>query len=464
MILHICNNLMEYSLIDTGGITMQLSLLERLKTRTDLKPALYGRVSTDDQARHGFSIPSQVKMGKELEFNRGLEYLEEIKVFIDDGISGTHENRKDYIELKRLIKNREINLVIITDTDRIGRDTSINTSFAKLLISMGAELFVITDPALDIYTPSGMMQFSMKSVINTYEVHNTRQRAVRGIIQSFEQGNYANPGCPFGYKKINKKLYVNDAEAKVVLLIHELYVEDSMSILKVVEYLRINGYLNRTLKWSVHSVRRILENTVYVGYVYRKDLGRTFYKVSPPIISIELKDKAIKLLRTRKRNSKKSSKHLYYQKVRCVDCDNLCINDTSSKGYRYYLCSKCLKRYSEVKLDDELACEITTEILARTNKSLSDEAKKEFKKIQEREKIIQELYEEEQISRNAYRIEKKLISQSRRLYLQELASKSNLPIDWFRLSIVQKKKHIKKVVIEVSVNMRKKYVIKTTYK
>ena len=56
----------------------------------------------------------------------------------DDGISGTHENRKDYIELKKLVKCGEINLVIITDTDRIGRNTSINTSFAKLLISKGA--------------------------------------------------------------------------------------------------------------------------------------------------------------------------------------------------------------------------------------------------------------------------------------------------------------------------------------
>lgn len=92
---------MEYSLIGTGGITMQLSLIERLKTRSDLRPALYGRVSTDDQARHGFSIPSQVKMGKELEQFKGLKYSEEIKIFIDDGISGTHENRKDYIELKK---------------------------------------------------------------------------------------------------------------------------------------------------------------------------------------------------------------------------------------------------------------------------------------------------------------------------------------------------------------------------
>ena len=443
---------------------MQLSLIERLKTRSDLRPALYGRVSTDDQARHGFSIPSQVKMGKELEQFKGLKYSEEIKIFIDDGISGTHENRKDYIELKKLVKCGDVNLVIITDTDRIGRDTSINTSFAKLLINKGAELFVITDPALDIYTPSGMMQFSMKSVINTYEVHNTRQRAVRGIIQSFEQGNYANPGCPYGYFKRNKKLYINDDEAMVVKLIHNLYVEDNMSILKVVEYLRINRYMNGKLNWSVHSVRRILENTVYIGLVYRKDLDRTFYKVAPPLVSVELKEKAIKLLGTRKRNSKKSTKHLYYQKVRCVDCDNICINDTSSKGYRYYLCSKCLKRYSEVKLDDELGYEITTEILARTNKTLSEEAKREFKKIQQKEKIVQELYEEEQISRNSYRIEKKLISQSRRLYLQELASKSNLPIDWFRLSIVQKKKHIKKIVIEVSVNMRKKYVIDTEYK
>lgn len=162
-------------------------------------------------------------------------------------------------------------------------------------------------------------------------------------------------------------------------------------------------------------------------------------------MSVELKEKAIKLLGTRKRNSKKSTKHLYYKKVRCVDCDNICISDTSSKGYRYYLCSKCLKRYSEVKLDDELGYEITTEILARTNKTLSEEAKKEFKKIQQKEKIVQELYEEEQISRNAYRIEKKLISQSRRLYLRELASKSNLPLDWFRLSIVQKRNTLKKL-------------------
>lgn len=37
--------------------------------------------------------------------------------------------------LKKLVKCGEVNLVIITDTDRIGRDTSINTSFAKLLIN-----------------------------------------------------------------------------------------------------------------------------------------------------------------------------------------------------------------------------------------------------------------------------------------------------------------------------------------
>lgn len=105
-------------------------------------------------------------------------------------------------------------------------------------------------------------------------------------------------------------------------------------------------------------------------------MDRTFYKVAPPSVGVELKEKAIKLLGTRKRNSKKSTKHLYYQKVRllkvrCVDCDNICINDTSSKSYRYYLCSKCLKRYNEIKLDDELGYGITTERLARTNKIFS---------------------------------------------------------------------------------------------
>ena len=115
----------------------------------------------------------------------------------------------------------------------------------------------------------------------------------------------------------------------VVKLIHKLYVEDNMSIPKVVEYLKINGYKNGKLNWSVYSVRRILESTVYIGLVYREDLDRTFYKVDPLLMSVELKEKAIKLLGTRKRNSKKSTKHFYYQKVRCVECDNICNNDTS---------------------------------------------------------------------------------------------------------------------------------------
>ena len=115
----------------------------------------------------------------------------------------------------------------------------------------------------------------------------------------------------------------------VVKLIHNLYVEDNMSIPKVVEYLKINEYKNGKLNWSVYSVRRILESTVYIGLVYREDLDRTFYKVAPLLMSVELKEKAIKLLGTRKRNSKKSTKHFYYQKVRCVECDNICNNDTS---------------------------------------------------------------------------------------------------------------------------------------
>ncbi len=449
---------------------MQLSLLERLKLRNDIKPALYARVSTDDQARNGFSIPSQVKMGKEFQEQRGLDYVQEIKSFVDDGISGTHENRPNYIELRKQIKSGEINLVIITDTDRIGRDTAINTGFAKLIISKGAELFVITDPALDIYTPSGMMQFSMKSVINTYEVHKTRQSAVRGIVQSFEQGNYANPGCPYGYNKIKNKngkgykLLINNNEAEVVLLIHELYVKDGMSILKVVEYLRINGYMNGKLKWSVHSVRRVLENIVYIGNVYRRDLARTFYNITPPIVSNELKNSTLTLLGTRKRCSKKANKHLYHQKVRCSDCDNICINDTSSKGYRYYLCSMCKRRFSEIKLDDEIACKITIELLSKTDEKLSSEAKKKFKILQDKEYIIQELFEDERISKKAYRIEKKLISQARRLYLQELSKRVIIPIDWYHLSIVQKKKYIKRIVLEIRVQMSKKYVIKISFK
>ncbi|WP_166082269.1 recombinase family protein [Erysipelothrix anatis] len=437
---------------------MNIPIRDRLSSRNDLRPGLYARVSTDDQARNGFSIPSQIKMGKDLVHEKEWLIRENIEVFVDDGISGTHENRPQFNKLKEAIKNKSVNLLIITDTDRISRETYISQNFANLLMKHGVELYVITDPTLDIYTASGMLQFTIKSAFNTYEVRKTRASAMRGIIQSFEQGNYANPGAPYGYTKKKKKLYINNDESEVVQLIHELYIEADMSIPKVVEYLRINQYNTGKRTWSEFSVRRVLESPVYIGHVHRDDLNRTFYNIAPKIITEDIKERVYKLLKERKRSHKGVNKHLFYRKVRCKDCDNICINDTSSKGYRYYICSKCLKRFSEVKLDDQIAFEFSIELLKRINIERSDSAKKQFKVYQKREQIINELYIDERISKQSFKYEKKLISQERRVFIKTVSVDINSNVDWYGFSIALKKKYSKSILEEIVVSMDDKSV------
>lgn len=441
---------------------MNKPIRDRLASRNDLRPALYARVSTDDQARNGFSIPSQIKMGTELISENEWVTTENIEVFVDDGISGTHENRPQFNKLKESIKNRGINFLIITDTDRISRETYISQNFANMLMKYNVELYVITDPTLDIYTPSGMLQFTIKSAFNTYEVRKTRASAVRGIIQSFEQGNYANPGVPFGYTKNNKKLYINEQEAAVVRLIHDLYIQSDMSVLKVVEYLKINDYKKEGKHFSQGSIKKILTNPVYIGIVRRNDLNRTFNNIAPAIITDEVKEQVFKLLSIRKRIHTRKNKHLFYRRVICKHCNNLCINDTSSKGYRYYLCSMCGKRFSEVKLDEQIADALSLKLLENENQSKADIAKKKFKEYQKREQAISDLYNGNLISKQSYKYEKKRISQERRVYLQGISSDIQADINWHTFAIQKKKMISSKLILDIKVSMIDKIVIDYT--
>jgi len=82
--------------------------------------AIYARVSTDDQAERGYSLPSQIEACKQFATQKGLNV---VSVYNDD-ISGAMpiSARPEGEQLQEAINTRLINTVIVYCVDRLSRD------------------------------------------------------------------------------------------------------------------------------------------------------------------------------------------------------------------------------------------------------------------------------------------------------------------------------------------------------
>ena len=77
--------------------------------------AIYARVSTEEQAKHGFSIPAQIRECQNLIGHR------QALVFSDQGVSGETLIRPALEELRQRIEVGEISAVYCLDPDRLSR-------------------------------------------------------------------------------------------------------------------------------------------------------------------------------------------------------------------------------------------------------------------------------------------------------------------------------------------------------
>ncbi|QIK57028.1 recombinase family protein [Erysipelothrix sp. HDW6A] len=444
------------------------TLIERLQDHPGIKPCIYARVSTQKQLNAGFSLQSQIDRSKQSLEWYGINPVSEIVIYSDGAKSGSDTKRNDLQQMKKDIESGIVNLVIVTVTDRVGRDVIDNMEFRKFIIKCNSEMLFINNPSLDIYTLEGGFQYGLDSLIGWRELNSTRQRAVAGIIKSFENGNYANPRCPYGYRKVknkNKKgfkIYIDTKQADVVKLIHKLYLKDSYNVEQVASYLRINK-IDEGRVWNDDIVRKILRNTVYCDIIVREDLGRTFagIGIAPVIISIETKKKVLELLQRRSRSHRNDNKHIFYMQVVCINCNALCTNDTvKNRKYRYYQCKKCKSRYSEVQLEEEVSEFLIDKVVSEKNREEHEKMKRQLKKYASQLKSAYSLYMGGDIIKRHYHNERMRIRREKKDYLKKLWERTTTDYYWFSLSIKQKQREAQRHIKKIYVNMRTKEVVR----
>lgn len=197
----------------------------------NLKTGIYLRVSTEEQAKEGFSINAQKE--KLTNYSKVNDW-EIIDYYIDDGISA--KNLKDRPNINRLIedvKSGKVNNVLVYKLDRLTRSVKDLINLIEVFEEYNCSFNSLTEK-LDTTNAVGRMFIKIIGIFAEFERENLAERVSFGYEQKTREGNYTNTQGVNGYDYIVGKgdLVVNEQEKEIVNRIYEMYLNGT-SMLKI---------------------------------------------------------------------------------------------------------------------------------------------------------------------------------------------------------------------------------------
>ncbi|HDX9538244.1 MULTISPECIES: recombinase family protein [Bacillus] len=228
-----------------------------------IQAVMYARVSTEEQATEGYSIKAQKDLLNTYAEKHNLTIISE---YIDEGKSGKSiDGRPQMIHLLEDAKQEKFEAVIVYKLDRLARKTRDSLEIVETLGSHGVQLISLSEN-IDTTTPHGKMFYTVLSSLAEMERDQIVGRVKMGMTQRAKEGKW-NGGQCFGYDAKEKKLVVNENEAKIVKEIFD-YADQGFGYKKIVGILNQKGYITkRGNVFSIGTLKGILDNPVYIGKV-----------------------------------------------------------------------------------------------------------------------------------------------------------------------------------------------------
>jgi site-specific DNA recombinase len=339
--------------------------------------ASYGRTSMErDDA---FSVSSQLKRNREYAAQHDL-YLPNEYEFAED-FTGTVIDRPELNKVRRLIRDKAIDALIIYATDRLARKVSVAGYLLDELFEHGVELHIVAwgIPVRD--TPEDWMRFNFESTFGDYERRKILERTSRGKGEKLERGQWLCAGkARYGYRVVGAKrtqrLEIVESEAAVIRDIFRWLVYEHCGTAEIARRLDATGVTppgmardrwNKIPTWRIPAIYDILRDERYSGVFYanqhrlvngkqRRQPRETWHRLDFPelaIIDRQTFDLAQAIIaKGRKRFAPESwrTDHLLARRLTCVCGYSLAIKTTvntyqsrktkqkRTSEYQYYVC------------------------------------------------------------------------------------------------------------------------------
>ncbi|MEF8879061.1 MAG: recombinase family protein [Candidatus Thermoplasmatota archaeon] len=230
------------------------------------KVAIYTRVSTEDQAKEGFSLEAQLEKLKS--YCKARDWKVE-KEYVDDGYSGRNTRRPAY--KKMLEEIDEWDTLLVIKMDRIHRNSK-NFMLMMEELKENDKEFVSMTESLDTSTAMGRFVMDIIQRIAQLESEQIGERVYDGMEQKARtNGGMLGFNIPYGYDYEDGELVKNDDEAEVVENIYSWY-EWGKSLGEIAKTLNNTKVpTKRGGFWAKKTISSILKNPVYCGYLHWED-------------------------------------------------------------------------------------------------------------------------------------------------------------------------------------------------
>ncbi|KIL35729.1 DNA recombinase [Gordoniibacillus kamchatkensis] len=245
--------------------------------------AIYARVSTEEQAKKGYSLQDQVRRCRKKIDAPSNEIIE----YIDEGISGEFLERPQLTRLREDLRKGIIKTVVCLDPDRLSRDLNNALILANEIDKRAELVFVNGDYDK---TPQGRLFFQIRGAIAEFEKATINMRMSNGRKEKARNGKVVKNYHVYGYtyNKEAGQMEIYNPEAEVVRLIFELFTNPQGRVRgingiahfltkhRIPTKLQIMFEAGKTKKvpkngfvWHKQVVRQILMNPAYKGEFYQ---------------------------------------------------------------------------------------------------------------------------------------------------------------------------------------------------
>lgn len=241
----------------------------------------------------------------------------EIAQVFEEKVSGANDERKQFNQIKLLTKDT-IDAVVVWEFSRLGRKISTVINVIEDFTKKGICVIAIKENFQSLdgdgkMTNSATIMMSLYSTMAMIERDNIRERTKSGKLDKLHNGELSyTDSPPFGYDYKEKKLVINDDEARVVREIYNNYIQGFSQ-----------SELSNLYGKHQSQIHRILSNPVYCGRPYSKLIGKTL--TSPIIITPEQFAEVEHIRNTRftSRAKRGTHQHPMRGKVYCEFCGHL---------------------------------------------------------------------------------------------------------------------------------------------
>ena len=301
-----------------------------------------------------------------------------VDYYIDDGYSGTNFNRPEFQRMLEDIKYKKIDVIIIKDLSRLGRNYIETGNFIEVIFpSMGVSVIsVVENCEINSSDYYGDDYLPLKNLFNDTYAKDISKKVRSSLIVKKYNGEFVGKLAPYGYIKDPKdkhKFLIDKNVAHIIKKIFDMILDgksrrqvadflNDNDILTPSEYLKINTDKDTTImkKWNPEMVNSILRNENYTGTLFQGKKRKLNYRIDKKIklakenwivtenhheaiISKEDFDKVQEILDRKSKVNKEGSIDELSGILKCKYCGSNMIKRTS-KGKVYYYCSNYYRK------------------------------------------------------------------------------------------------------------------------